>query len=180
MPMTLTLSLSKKLTENFNSTGLSVTIGAEVDHSLLAEPAALQGRIDRLFAECDLAIERKLAAMSGGAAPTSLVGAAEALTKATTPGVPMAASQPQLGHAQGGNLGNGQAKPSHSRGRPATESQLRALRSIARRLGIDLQQEAYHEFAVASPEDLSITAASQLIDALKERAEAAAARGRGR
>jgi hypothetical protein len=179
MPLTLTLSLSKKLTENFNSTGLSVTIGAEVDHSLLAEPAALQGRIDRLFAECDLAIERKLAAMSGGAAPTSLVGAAEALTKATTPGVPMAASQPHQGHAQGGH-GNGQAKPSHSRGRPATESQLRALRSIARRLGIDLQQEAHHEFAVASPDDLSITAASQLIDALKERAEAAAARGRMR
>jgi hypothetical protein len=177
MPMTLTLSLSKKLTENFNSTALGVTIGAEVEHSVLADPAALQSRIDRLFAECDLAIERKLAAMAGGAAPTSLVGAAEALTKATTPGVPVAASQP-LGYASGASNGNGQPKPSHSRGRPATESQLRALRSIARRLGIDLQQAAHHEFAVASPEDLSITAASQLIDAFRERAEAAAARGR--
>lgn len=101
--MNLTLSLSKKLTENFNSIGRRVTISAEVDHFVLAEPAALQGRVDRLIAECESAIGRKRAAMAGGAAPTRLVSAAETITKAATAFVPMAAGQPQFGHAYGGD-----------------------------------------------------------------------------
>jgi hypothetical protein len=175
MPLLINVGLNRKASKDFQSVGVSLNMTAELDQGLLSDPPRLQSEVQRIYSLAEDALERQISTMSAEPAPKQ-----DASAKATTTGVPMTAGQPQLGHANGASNGNGQPKPSHSRGRPATESQLRALRSIARRLGIDLQQEAYHEFAVASPEDLSITAASQLIDALKERAEAAAARGRMR
>jgi hypothetical protein len=172
MPLLINVGLTRKASKDFQSVAVSFHMTAELDQGLLSDPPRLQSEVQRIYSLAEDALERQISTMSAEPAPKQ-----DALAKATTSGVPVAASQP-LGYASGASNGNGQAKPSHSRGRPATESQLRALRSIARRLGIDLQQEVYHEFAVASPEDLSITAASQLIDALKERAEAAAARGR--
>ncbi len=55
--------------------------------------------------------------------------------------------------------------------RPATASQLRALKSICRRGRLDLDQEAHNEFGVESAEHLDVRQASALIDLLKERHE---------
>ena len=53
--------------------------------------------------------------------------------------------------------------------RPATESQLRALRAICKRSRLDLEHEAHEEFGVESLDQLDVRQASQLIDILKER-----------
>ena len=52
-------------------------------------------------------------------------------------------------------------------GRPATQSQVRALRAIAARQKIDLAAELRRRFDVERPQDLDLSQASELIDAIK-------------
>ena len=64
--------------------------------------------------------------------------------------------------------------------RPATESQLRALRAICKRSQFDLEMEAHDEFGLIAAQ-LDVRQASQLIDLLKNRqTESPAGRGRFR
>ncbi len=53
--------------------------------------------------------------------------------------------------------------------RPATESQVRALRAICKRARFDPDRAAHDEFGIGSAEQLDVKQASQLIDLLKER-----------
>lgn len=59
---------------------------------------------------------------------------------------------------------NGNGQP---HGRPATQSQIRALHSIANRQGLNLVTETRSRFAKDRVEDLLIGEASALIDAIK-------------
>ena len=52
MPLTINVGLSRKASENFQSTGTSINITAELDQSLLARPDQLQQEIDRLYGLC--------------------------------------------------------------------------------------------------------------------------------
>ena len=75
-----------------------------------------------------------------------------------TPPVPASNGKPSSnGFTQGGPV------------RPATESQMRALRAICKRGRLDLDREAHEEFGVESAEQLDVKQASHLIDSLKER-----------
>ena len=68
------------------------------------------------------------------------------------------------------NNGNGHdGKGSHrpTNGRSATSAQIRALHAIASRNQIDLSARLTQDFGIVRPEDLSITDASTLIDAMK-------------
>jgi hypothetical protein len=73
--------------------------------------------------------------------------------------------------ANGRASGNGRTEPvpaGRSRARkPATDNQIRAIRSIARRQNADLDGLIRQEFGVGSVEDLSLGQASELIDILK-------------
>jgi len=61
--------------------------------------------------------------------------------------------------------------------RAATESQVRAIHTIARRHGVDLAGELQTRFGIYRVEDLDIRQASELIDAIKPQTEVA---GNGR
>ena len=78
------------------------------------------------------------------------------------------------GSSSNGQNGNGQDANGNGRqqrsGRVATESQVRALHSIASRQRIDLAAEVRSRFNVDRPEDLLIGEASELIDAIKPQA----------
>ena len=75
--------------------------------------------------------------------------------------------------------GNGAARNSNkSAVRPATASQLRAIRSIGDRLQLDVEAECHNRFGV-DLDKLSLPDASMLIDDLKARSTGAPA-GRGR
>ncbi|MFH1267446.1 MAG: hypothetical protein ABIK89_17115 [Planctomycetota bacterium] len=52
-------------------------------------------------------------------------------------------------------------------GRPATQSQVRAIRAIAARQKINLAAELRRRFQVERPQDLDLSQASELIDAIK-------------
>jgi hypothetical protein len=74
--------------------------------------------------------------------------------------------------------GNGQTNSvSPEPPRPATQSQLRAIHTIARRQGVDLAPELQTRFGIYRVEDLDIRQASELIDAIKPQTEVA---GNGR
>lgn len=53
--------------------------------------------------------------------------------------------------------------------RLATESQLKALRSICKRMNLRLDHEVHEEFGLESVDELDVKSASTLIDLLKER-----------
>ena len=75
------------------------------------------------------------------------------------------------------NGGNGSGKPATRNGQPtyqssnppraATQSQLKAIMAIAKRLRINVAQLARDRYQVGRPEDLTLQQASALIDELK-------------
>ena len=189
MPLLINVGVTRKASRGFQSVGVSFHMTAELDQGLLSDPPRLQSEVQRIYSLAEDALERQISTMSAEPAPKQ-----DALPKATTSGVPVAASQP-LGYASGASNGNGQAN-GHSNGsqnghatngsayggmiRPATESQVRALRAIAKRNRLDVDREAHEEFGVEGADQLDVKQASALIDLLKDRVQAAPAAPGGR
>jgi hypothetical protein len=59
MPLTVNVGISRKSSANYQSTGVSINLTAELDQSLLADPPRLQTEIDRIYAQAKTALERK-------------------------------------------------------------------------------------------------------------------------
>jgi hypothetical protein len=176
MPLTVNVGLSRKNSANYQSAGVSINLTAELDQSLLADPPRLQSEIDRIYSQAETALDRRAAEAAATRAPmtamTTMTGVGESVPPGGTPSAPSGAAvkggeNHTNGSPKGGNrnAGNGAHRGAL---RPATESQLKALKSICGRNSLDLVSEAHEEFGVAV-NDLDVRQASQLIDALKER-----------
>src|SRR5438105_4063921 len=59
MPLTVNVGLSRKASRDYQSTGVSINVTAELDQSLLAHPQELQRRIDDLYCQAQAAIDRR-------------------------------------------------------------------------------------------------------------------------
>lgn len=139
----LDVGLSKKIGEpNYGSRGASVNLELEVEAGLINQPDELQDRIRRLFRLAKSSVDEELNGHGN--------------------------HQNANGHNSNGTSNSNGYR---NGGRPATVSQARAIRAIAGRQRIDLQQLLGDRFGVGRPEDLSISDASQLIDDLKGAAE---------
>lgn len=196
MPLTVNVGMSRKSSANFQSAGVSINLTAELDQSLLADPPRLQQEIDRVYLQAQTALDRQAAALSDSRTPqeprtntvTVTAGTLAALQvgsdirhrhQSLPPAIdvlhvrqPVSPSIETVNNNFNSNGSNGHTL------RLATESQLRALRSICRRLHSDLESEAHEEFGVSLGQ-LDIRQASRLIDVLKQRqAESPAGRGR--
>lgn len=145
MPLTVTASLSRKASRDFQSSGTSITLSAEVDGSLITKPEELQREIARVFDQARVALE--------------------AQTEPPTNGAGVAPHRPALQIGSSRHRGNGNGNGG-DRFNPATASQLRALAAIARRLGVDERQEIRDEFGVEL-DRLDVRMASAAIDYLK-------------
>ena len=62
MPLSINVGLSRKASKDYQSTGTSINIIAELDAALLAKPDELQKQIDGLYREAQDAIDRNTVA----------------------------------------------------------------------------------------------------------------------
>src|SRR4051794_31493803 len=59
MPLSVNVGLSRKASKDFQSSGVSINVTAELDQSLLARPDELQQQIDALYAQAQQALDRQ-------------------------------------------------------------------------------------------------------------------------
>ena len=145
MPLSINVGLSRKASKDYQSTGVSINVTAELDQTLLAKPDELQGEIDRLYYQAEQALNRQASEMKSDDPP------------------PRPARN---GNGQRSNNGNGNGRTNGAHAAPMTQSQRRAINAIADRVGVDANEEAFN-LASVGIDRLSLKQASQLIDHLK-------------
>jgi hypothetical protein len=171
MPLKLNVSLSKKIGQpDFGSLGASCSVEVELPHDIISSDLATFHRQARnAYVACAQAVNDELARrkQADGAVASS------------------SHSPPVNGNGENHRGANGRASSSqpngngHRRagGRRATASQVRAIHAIASRQGLDLAATLHERYGIDRPEDLAISEASQLIDALKAPVNGAGGRG---
>src|SRR5271156_456688 len=58
MPLSINVGLSRKDSKDYQSTGVSINVSAELDQALLARPQELQKQIDALYGQAASALDR--------------------------------------------------------------------------------------------------------------------------
>ena len=158
MPLSINVGLSRKASKDYQSTGVSINVTAELDSALLQKPAELQAQIDALYGQAETAIDRQVKAYGAG----------------TTPAAPARVNGDRFrgnghGAATGTNIQHPTNSNGHRNGDGMTASQRKAIEAIARRANIDPEQECHDLFGFALDE-LTLRQASGFIDHLKEQA----------
>jgi hypothetical protein len=180
--------VSKKVgLPGFSSASASCTIEAELDSSLLQDHDGFQTVVCRAYQSCEKAVEDQIARLlvQGNPAPNSPACVPD------TPERPQATNGPQT-HSQspsrafqpvtqevievrtspaisGATVTRIPAAqfPNQPSPRPATASQVKAIRAIAARRKIDLVGLLRERFGLTTADELGIRQASNLIDELK-------------
>ena len=147
MPLNINVGLSRKASKDYQSTGYSINVTAELDQSLLARPDELQVQIAALYAHAHEALDNQVAQGPAAGRQGTISQPGERQRSAS----PVPATRPARN--------NGSPAP-------ATSSQQRAIVSICNRLNLDPDSEAGQLFGAVLA-DLSVKQASQLIDHLK-------------
>jgi hypothetical protein len=139
---------------DYGSVGASCNVEVELDSTPIDRDLdAFHARVRDVYVAAHQAVHDELARLQGPiAAPLD----------------PPASPQRHASNGQSGGNGNTDRQPAgRSRLRkPATENQVRAIRSIANQQHADLDG-LLREYGVDRPEDLSLRQASELIDVLK-------------
>ena len=148
--------VSKKVgLPGFSSASASCTIEAELDSSLLNDTAGFQIVVQKAYQSCEQAVQNEIARLTNdGPEVTPPQEVVEVRTSPAISGAPVT----RIPAAQFSN------QPSL---RPATASQVRALRAIAARRKIDLVGLLRERFGLTTADELGIRQASNLIDELK-------------
>ena len=159
--------VSKKIgLPGFSSASASCTIEAELDSSLLNDTDGFQLVVKRAYQSCEKAVQDQIARLTG--------------TQNGEPGIRESHAQPVANEIievqmspsiRGAAVSRVQAPRNqlHSQPspRPATASQVKAIRAIASRRRIDLVALLRERFGLQTADSLGIRQASDLIDELK-------------
>ena len=153
MPLKLTVGLSKKVgLPNYGSLGATCGLEIELASSALhVDPEGFERQVRDGFAACAQAVQEELD------------------RHRPPPSVPSSNNHPDPDGPDGSAYRR--AGVNGQRHRPATGSQIRALRAISGRRGVDLEGLVCGRFGVDGPEELSVAEASRLIDELQAPAE---------
>jgi hypothetical protein len=151
--------VSKKVgLPGFSSASASCTIEAELDSSLLQDHEGFQVVVQRAYQSCEQAVQDQIARLtSDGHEEHAQPQPQEVIEVRTSPAI-SGVSVNRLPAAQFTN----QTSP-----RPATASQVRAIRAICSRRRIDLVPLLRERYGLTSADALGIKEASALIDELK-------------
>ena len=149
--------VSKKVgLPGFSSASASCTIEAELDSSLLQDHEGFQTVVRRAYQSCEKAVADQIARLTcdgpdESSQPQEIVEVrtAPTITGASVNRIPTAqfSTQPST--------------------RPATASQVKAIRAIAARRKVDLVGLLREKFGLTTADELGIRQASNLIDELK-------------
>jgi len=152
--------VSKKVgLPGFSSASASCTIEAELDSSLLQDHEGFQVVVRRAYQSCEQAVQDQITRLTSEGAETSQ--SQEVVEVRTSPAI-SGASVNRIPSTQFTN----QPSP-----RPATASQVKAIRAIAARRKIDLVGLLRERFGLTTADELGIRQASALIDELKSDGE---------
>jgi hypothetical protein len=140
---------------DFGSAGASCNLELELDTGLFQDLEGLQQVVRRAYAACNQAVQDELARIAGDTCKnTQPQEVIEVRTTPTISGAPVT----RIPTAQF----TSQPSP-----RPATASQVKAIRAIAARRKIDLVGMLRERFGLTTADELGIRQASALIDELK-------------
>jgi hypothetical protein len=149
--------VSKKVgLPGFSSASASCTIEAELDSSLLQDHEGFQVVVRRAYQSCEQAVQDQIARLTSDD-QSDTNHPQEVVEVRTSPAI-TGASVNRIPAAQFTN----QPNP-----RPATASQVKAIRAIAARRKIDLLGLLRERFGLTTADELGIRQASSLIDELK-------------
>ena len=155
MSLKLNLGVSRKVGQpDYGSVGASCNLELELDFGLLERDLdGFHARVRSAYVAAHQAVHDELTRLQAPVeAPATsrlrhpVKRSTATLTATPTPRLPAGRSRAR---------------------KPATENQIRAIRSIARRQNADLDRLIRQEFGVEHIEDLSLKQASDLIDTLK-------------
>jgi len=147
--------VSKKVgLPGFSSASASCTIEAELDSGLLQDHEGFQIVVQRAYQSCEQAVQDQIARLtSDGQSDTGQQQPREVIEVRTSPAI----SGTRIT-----TTSNSLPSP-----RPATASQVKAIRAIAARRKIDLVGMLRERFGLTTADELGIRQASNLIDELK-------------
>ena len=156
MSLKLNVGVSRKIGQpDYGSVGASCNLELEIDCSLLERDLdGFHARVRSAYVAAHQAVHDELARLQ---APTEAPHDQPVASPRHTTN----------GHANGNGRPDTQPAGRSRARKPATENQIRAIRSIARRQNADLDGLIRQEFGVEHIEDLSLKQASELIDMLK-------------
>jgi hypothetical protein len=160
--------VSKKVgLPGFSSASASCTIEAELDSSLLQDRAGFQTVVQRAYASCEQAVQDQIARLTHDGqseASQSQTQPQEVIEVRTSPAI--SGARITTNRADAG-MTNRAAFRDAASPRPATASQVKAIRAIAARRKIDLVGLLRERFGLTTADELGIRQASNLIDELK-------------
>jgi hypothetical protein len=163
--------VSKKVgLPGFSSASASCTIEAELDSSLLQDREGFQIVVQRAYQSCEQAVQDQIARLTGDTPEVTQpqevveVRTSPAITGASVNRIPAAQFTTNSADTQVTKRAVFRDAPSP---RPATASQVKAIRAIAARRKIDLVGLLRERFGLTTADELGIRQASALIDELK-------------
>ena len=158
--------VSKKVgLPGFSSASASCTIEAELDGSLLQDREGFQIVVQRAYQSCEQAVQDQIARLtSDGQSDASQPQPREVIEVRTSPAVRGVTVATNGTETRATNRAVFRDAPSP---RPATASQVKAIRAIAARRKIDLVGMLRERFSIQTADELGIRQASNLIDELK-------------
>jgi hypothetical protein len=163
--------VSKKVgLPGFSSASASCTIEAELDSSLLQDHEGFHVVVQRAYASCEKAVEDQIARLTSDSDSQSQpqevveVRTSPTINGATVTRIPATQCTTNSAETRLTNSAVFRDTPSP---RPATASQVKAIRAIAARRKIDLVGLLRERFGLTSADELGIRQASALIDELK-------------
>ncbi len=143
----------------FSSASASCHIEAELDSTLLNDHEGFQIVVQRAYQSCEQAVEDQITRLTSDSQHEP--AQAEVTEIRMSPSINGARITNGTHHAHQAQLPN---KPSP---RPATTSQVKAIRAICARRRIDLLNLLRDRFGLTTADELGIRQASNLIDELK-------------
>ena len=155
--------VSKKVgLPGFSSASASCTIEAELDGSLLQDREGFQTVVQRAYQSCEQAVQDQIARLTSNGGGESMPQ--EVIEVRTNPAISGVTVTANGAETRATNRAVFRDAPSP---RPATASQVKAIRAIAARRKIDLVGILRERFGLTTADELGIRQASNLIDELK-------------